>query len=587
MNLFRNSLFTLLFIGIFTFSNAQSKLLKYIPADATFVISMNPNNLNSKVNLRQLKEYDFYNMAMMQLAGSLGDGSEQVMGVLSDPETIGFDIMSSSHMFARVDAGKMQFGFLFNISDESKFSSFLKEMNPEGFSGDQYSKLPNYQLLKMGDDGWFGWNSEMAFIGSATITEPFDWEDENAMENRQNRIKEMTADLVTETMNRSKDKSILTHAKYKMATAKPADMHLWMDYSFISEMMEQGMMDEMPADFGGFDPAMMMGLMKSFSADTHLSMGLNFDNGQISMKTEMFPNREMLELNKGMADHKFNKKLVRYIRGEELLGYMSMSVSTEKMMDGYEKLIRNQVQNVPMYGDMINGAMDIAGIFYDETAMPNLFRGDFVMAFTGMQKVKRTITDYEYDEDFNATEIQKEVEQNIPEVTMIWTHSSKKDWMKFIRLGVKSSFLEATGDYYKVNVPGFDMDAFIALKDNMLFMTNSADLVNNRLSKGYKKKQRIGKKHCEMMSQNTVAFHWDIPNTLSVVGSEMGAGVGEFVNMGKQNFESIQVMSSRDIGNSVKSEFNINFVKKDVNSMKQIFEMINEAFMGMMGGSNS
>jgi len=589
MNHFKNSLFTLFFIGIFSWTNAQSNLLQYIPSDATFVFSMNPNNLNSKVNLRQLKEYDFYNMAMMQMAGSMGAGSEEIMDVLADPETIGLDLMSSSHFFGKIKDNKTQFGFLFNVSDETKFTSFLKEVNPQGFEGNQYSKQPGYNLMKVSEDAWFSWNGEMAFIGGCEIEMDVDWDDNEAVKELEKIQEEVTADLMSETMGRTATNSIKSHNRYKLATTKPADMHFWMDYSFINEFMKEGMMEGMPSGLEGISPEIMMNLMKTFSEDTHLSMGLNFDKGKIALSTEMFPNKDMLELTKSMGDHKFNKKLTRYLRGEELLGYMSMSMSTEKMMDGYEKLIRSKLNEIPMYGDMASSAMDIAGIFYDERAIPNLFKGDFVMAFTGMQKVKKTITDYEYDEDFNATEVQKTIEQDIPEVTMVWTHGSKEDWMKFIRLGLKSAFLESAGNHYKVMVPGFDFDAYVVLKDNMLFLTNSADLVQNRLSKGYPRKQRVSKKHCEMMAQNTVAMHWDIPNTLSVFGNEAGAamGVGEFVNMGKQNFESIQITSARTTGNSVKGEFSINFVKKDENSLKQIFEMVNEVFLGMMGGSKS
>jgi hypothetical protein len=181
MNHFKNSLFTLFFIGIFSWTNAQSNLLQYIPSDATFVFSMNPNNLNSKVNLRQLKEYDFYNMAMMQMAGSMGAGSEEIMDVLADPETIGLDLMSSSHFFGKIKDNKTQFGFLFNVSDETKFTSFLKEVNPQGFEGNQYSKQPGYNLMKVSEDAWFSWNGEMAFIGGCEIEMNVDWDDAEAV----------------------------------------------------------------------------------------------------------------------------------------------------------------------------------------------------------------------------------------------------------------------------------------------------------------------------------------------------------------------------------------------------------------------
>lgn len=589
MIFFKRSFFTLFFASLFIFSSAQSNLLNHIPSDATFVVSMNLNNLNSKVNLRQLKEYDFYNMALGQLSSGMGDGSEQVMNILADPNSIGLDVMAQTYVFGNLSEDKNEIGMLLNLSDASKFTDFLKSMVPQMFEGESYSKLPNYHLLNMDDDVKFAWNGNMAFFGGINMDKDINWDNESEIEERARIKSEFSADWVTGTMNRTSENSIQSNSKFRMANAKPADMRIWFDYSFISKNMNEEMMKDMPGDLGPIKPEMIMGILSSFYEDTYLSMSMNFDKGRISFDLDQYAKPEMLALSRKTLDQKFNKKLARYIRGDQLLGYYSLSMNTKNAQTAYKDLIYGKLKEIPGYGEMAVGALDILGIFLDENAWPGLFSGDMIVAATGMQKVTRTVTEIEYDDDFNATEIQKTVDQEIPEVTMVWTHGSKADWMKFIRLGLNSSVLETAGNYYKVNIPGGEIDAYIALKDDMLFITNSDDLVKNHLSKGYKKKNRIGKKHCEMMSQNAMAFYWDIPNTLSVVGNEAGEamGMGEFMNMGKQKFESISMKTSREVVNSSNTNFSINFSKKDENSLKQIFEMINEVFMGMMGGSNT
>ena len=137
MNHFKNSLFTLFFIGIFSWTNAQSNLLQYIPSDATFVFSMNPNNLNSKVNLRQLKEYDFYNMAMMQMAGSMGAGSEEIMDVLADPETIGLEEVE-------LNLNSVEMGF----EDKQDSSQHFDQLS-QGFSEQNPFLSSSYLITKL------------------------------------------------------------------------------------------------------------------------------------------------------------------------------------------------------------------------------------------------------------------------------------------------------------------------------------------------------------------------------------------------------------------------------------------------------
>ena len=130
MIFFKRSFFILFFASLFFFSSAQSNLLNHIPSDATFVVSTNLNNLNSKVNLRQLKEYDFYNMALGQVTSGLGPGSEQVLDILADPNSIGLNIMAQTYVFGNITEEKSAIGMLLNLSDGSKFSDFLKGINP-------------------------------------------------------------------------------------------------------------------------------------------------------------------------------------------------------------------------------------------------------------------------------------------------------------------------------------------------------------------------------------------------------------------------------------------------------------------------
>ncbi len=577
----KNFLFAFCLLFAFSFTNGQTSLLNYIPSDATFVVSWNPQNLNSKVNLRQLKEYDFYNMMMMQMAGSMGAQSEMFTNIMADANSVGMNLMQSSHFFGKMAGDNMHFGVLLNLSDEAKFTDFLKNLMQDGYTTN-YSQQVGYHLLKVENNAWLAWNDQMAFMGGGKF--------ESALDESETAESQYMADWLTETMSRKVENSIANNARFRQAISKPSDAHFWLDYAFITEQMNSGMYEGLKNEIKGFDPEMVMGMIKSFYEDNNISLGLNFDKGKIAINTQSFTSPQMLAITKNAVDHKFNKKLAKYIRGDELMGYMSFSMSTEKLMEGYKKLIYSKVAEIPGYGDMAVGALDILSIFLDENAMPNLFQGDMIMAMTGMQKIQKTIIDTEFDEDFNPIgEVEKTIEQNIPEVTMIWSHKSKSDWMKFVNLGLKSAFLENKGSYYQLMIPAADLDAYIALKDDVLIISNSVDLITKKLDRGYKKKSRISKAHCQKIAENSFAMHFDMNNIIKQIeaGEANLLGNNDNLKIVKENFESIEITSSKEVGNYINGEFSINLVNKDVNSLKHIFEMINELMYGMMGGSKT
>lgn len=589
MSKIKHLLFAFCLLFAFSSTKGQSSLLNYIPKDATFVVSLNPQNLNSKVNLRQLKEYDFYSMMMMQMAGSMGEQSEVFMSIMSDANSVGVDLMSSAHFFGNIGEENKLFGALVQLSDQAKFAEFLKGLLADSYD-ENYSQQTGYQLLKIKNDAWLAWTDKMVFVGGGQFDGIETEELADGLENTEEVAakEEMMADWITETMSRTQDKSISSSTRFRQAISKPSDAHFWLDYAFVSEQMNGGLYEELKKEMKGFDPEMIMGILKSFYEDNNISVGLNFDTGKIALNTQSFSSPEIMAISRSAVDHKFNKKLARYIRGEDLMGYMSFSMSTKNLMEGYKQLIQNKLGEIPGFGDMAAGALDIIGIFYDEDALPGLFQGDMIMAVTGMQTITKTVTETEYDEEYNPTEVEKTVEQNLPEVTMIWSHKSKEDWMKFVNLGLKSAFLENMGSYFKVNVPMVDFDAYIALKDDVLIMSNSTDLITKNLDKGYSKKSRMSKAHCKRVSENSVVLYFDVNNIIDQINTEGPDlfGINENLAMAKEQVESIMMTSSKEVGNSINGEFSINLVNKEVNSLKHIFEMINDLFLQMMDGGS-
>ncbi|MBK9015561.1 MAG: DUF4836 family protein [Saprospiraceae bacterium] len=85
----------LLFCRLQDFAEGQTAL-KYVPSTADVVMTVNLQNLDKKVNLAQLQQYDFYQAMLKEMNKTPGlenDTSKQeYLGkLLTDPVSLGFD----------------------------------------------------------------------------------------------------------------------------------------------------------------------------------------------------------------------------------------------------------------------------------------------------------------------------------------------------------------------------------------------------------------------------------------------------------------------------------------------------------------
>ncbi|MBK9015428.1 MAG: DUF4836 family protein [Saprospiraceae bacterium] len=91
----KNSLLVLLFLSLAEIAFGQTAL-KYVPSTADVVITVNLQNLDKKVNLAQLQQYDFYQAMLKEMNKTpelQNDTSKQeYLGkLLTDPVSLGFD----------------------------------------------------------------------------------------------------------------------------------------------------------------------------------------------------------------------------------------------------------------------------------------------------------------------------------------------------------------------------------------------------------------------------------------------------------------------------------------------------------------
>lgn len=577
MKFFRKTaLFFLLMVATMSMQ-AQKDLQQFIPKDATFVVSMDLGNLNSKISFDKLKQYDFYKEGIKEMQKDLARDNEKAAKMIQNPEEAGIDIMGKSYMFGKLDKDASLFGFVFNIADSKKFTKFFKETIVPEAKGGVMGKSGKFQTFTDGE-GSIAWNDKVGIISGGELNGSTE---EGA--SRENLVSTFTKSVLASTPANS----ILSSNRYLRATkGKKSDMRMWMDYKWVLDMQTQG------SELSEMGMGKMMDSFKGLYKDTDYMVDLNFNDGSIVMDSKMFTNNETLALLKKMSTGELNKNFTKYLPKDNLLGYFSLAINTKNMADGlftmFNPMMEESGMNREQLEGMALGALNgMAGLNLDKDGLYELIRGDMVFAVTGLREF--TVKKTQYDEDFNKIEV--EAKEQLPEFSFMMSHGKKEDIMKIIELGVNTGALAKLSDgAYKlaIPIPDVPMDMYLAMKDGILFMTNNTDLVSGKLAKGYSKKDQITGEQLKTMKESSGAFFWDIPQTLnaaSAYAAQQGMkdkSIDKIINVSKQSLESMIMTTSKTVKNSYDSEFTFNFVNKRMNSLDQLFSYINEMYLTSM-----
>jgi hypothetical protein len=672
---------------------AQSPV-DFVPSDVSFAVSLHPDHLNDKVNIREFQQMGFYQMLIEQVTMSAPSPEigEEVANALADPTTIGINDLSDVYIFGKFTEEVDYYGFVIGLTNSGKFSDFLSSVIPPEL---EIETDNGYNYLQPDGEGAFAWNDRVLVIAGSNVKESwwdmpyeeeYDWEegedwedwddeewedweeetelptmeegepedyeeivdeemvdeiieeeftfedveivdeemvdeiieeefifeDEEMVEEEAPMVEELeieeepwdeevyedpyadyyaeneareseeTATWARSIISRSFGGNLKTNPRFAQTDSGDSDAFFWMDYEAMLSMM------------GGGNPYGSMGMISSVLGGMydgmHYGMGVNFEDGQINMDVDVFGNQQMLDMWSAMGDSKYDKKLLSYINAEQILGYLSFNLNMEGFGEGMKDLMYPMIRDMSGMGEIAEAGLDVLGILIDDEALYNLFTGDAVLAVTGVGEFTETVITYEYDENFNATEVEREITDYFPEFTLMAAYGNEDHIDRIIRLIETSGLTQNLGAFYSMNIPDMPGEFYLAKEDGILFFTNDTELVTTNLESGFAKDRRLAKDHKKTLKKSTSAFYWNIPNTMAMAstfgldnmsGPELG-----FFNMGRQNFESFSVTTLKKVDDASHSEVTIQLADEDVNAFQQIMEMINNMVMDMMDGDS-
>lgn len=570
----RKSIFTFLASCLIFAASFAQGLQNNIPKDANFVLTINPGVLNSKIKFSKLKEFEFFQMGMDELTRQAGPMASEIKKFIDDPASFGLDMMSSSYAFGKIDGNNFHMGYILNIADKGKFDeliqTYVAPMAPvKNMNNMDYVSQEGVSLA---------WNSNQILVSSVEL----DYKGEEDWEIFNERKLKEADNWMNTIMAGSGLNSIATHPKFKMTNATQNDVSFFMDYEKFNELT---------AGLQGQNPGAQMAneMMSGMYEDSYISMGLNFDKGATKLSSRYFMNEEMTNAYRQISDATFNKKFLKYIPKNNL-GFLSFNFNLSKLIEVVKSSDNEMLSQYPIYEGMAVEALKGMGLEMSADEIYKLWNGDITFVVTGMKEFEKEVTTYEFDDDFNKKEVKEMKKETLPEFIMLMSHKNKDGLLKLIDFGKQSSMINEQKGIFQVNVPDMPMDVFMKVHNDMVVVSNNKNVVSKKARKVFKRKNLIKAKDAAQLMSSSSLIVWNIPETMNAVAEmddvKLDGPEGMLFNMGKDSFDSLIIQTDKKVSDSMSTIMSLNFNNKNMNSLEQIFGLINDAFKSMGGGSS-
>ncbi|MBK7407727.1 MAG: DUF4836 family protein [Saprospirales bacterium] len=503
----------IIFALLFSSAGSAQDILSYIPVDATFLFSWNADQVNQKVNTRQLMQQESMDLIFQELVQGMDSiQQEEYYNLITNPETYGINSLQPMHLVGKNDERGSFYAFIFPLTNPSLLEAFVARQVTVFGEQASIEEFEGYKLVNLGSY-YLGWNNAVGIVadGNPAVTDfdfgvydeapyEYDGEEEAPVEEieemdepaeieeevpeewyaeeeyTEEEVPDVVAEWATEILTRSFGESIRLNPYYLSAVAKPADAHFWIDYQQFMAMGSGGLGALGGGAMGGGMGMGAFGAANQFLVDlyegTYLSVALNFNQGALELRTEMLGDGKMLEVMQHAYDTKFNRKMLKYIDGRYLLGYYTIRFDVEALVDGFKDILYAAMAEMPFYGETFNSMMDVVGIIVDEDALYDLFKGDIFVGMTGVRQVEIPVTSYEYDLDFNPSEVEKVIKKQFPEFLVMTSYGNEENMKKLVRLGESFGMFVNMGDYYEIPSSETGGSTYLAMNDGVLIFTN-------------------------------------------------------------------------------------------------------------------
>jgi hypothetical protein len=334
--------------------------------------------------------------------------------------------------------------------------------------------------------------------------------------------------------------------------------------------------------------AALMGIYKNGILDSNYHINGYFEKDRIRLNQVITPkNEETKKSYQAMFDSKIDKNLLNYV-GNNVLGYYSIALDTEAIMNYEYKILKNTLNSVyrtyakETSGNEADVLIDAIALFLDEKAIADLVPGNALFVLHDLKKVKREYVNIEYNENYEQLETKGIKEEIQPDFTFLSNTKNESFVNKLLSLPLNKSKFTATdyqltNGYYTIHFEKDNLleNLYIGLKNGVIMITTSKENAENLLQQKVMPLQADFKKS---ISKNNSAAWVDLQKIITASKTEFNKDTkSNYFDIALRNAGEI-TMESKFKNGAITSESTYTIKGDHANSLQYFFDVLNELY---------
>jgi hypothetical protein len=277
------------------------------------------------------------------------------------------------------------------------------------------------------------------------------------------------------------------------------------------------------------------GLLPYYSANDYLG---NAMEGYGSINAKLFFDKEEIKITseieiddakeasfKKMFSHKPNKKFARYINSDKVVGFLSYSFDTEQYLKEMPQLLNQSYgRYFGLYHDEIGIGAELFSLLLDEKAVAKVIKGDAILLLNDIGPKEYTYTTYDYDDDYQRTEVKKTKTETLPDFLFIMSSDDTRLLERLLRYGIRKEKISLKNGIYTLDNKITRSNPFslhILMKDGMIFCGTSYRDIQQISVDNYQ--GNISKEQKNLLMKNNASMFFNPKNMIGkITEKELG-----------------------------------------------------------------
>jgi hypothetical protein len=299
---------------------------------------------------------------------------------------------------------------------------------------------------------------------------------------------------------------------------------------------------------------------------------LYMDKEHMRITGEMALDADKADAYKKIYHKQLNKKFLKYVKSDSLIGFMSYAFDTEAYLNALPKIFS---ESYASYAEEIDLGSDLISLMLDEKAIAKVIKGDALILFTNISSKETTYNTYVYDENYERKDTVQTKTETLPDLLCMFSSDDTRIIEKLLKYGISKHKIRFENNIYSLNQSSkYPFSLHVVLKDGIVFLgTSLTDIeqINAGTFKG-----NLDKQQKDLLLNNNMTMFFSPKNLRTKMPAVELGSMSESVSNLLGNSGNWYLKSSGIKGNYVSGEFIADVPANQENALKYFFSLFNE-----------